>query len=383
MCSIIIVLSILCLCLPNVAEAQANNNYTDYELVELFRVGDEARGDTVLFRNHEGIEIAVDNTGQFFVGGWQESPVLAFSKKGEFVGYVGTKGEGPGEFVSSSSVIIGPKGHIYVFDFGRERLSVFEPELFQFSHSKSIANPGNLFSPNKLLGISENGYFFRYITSHWMPHDQERGYKPGESRFEFVKLVDDNGLIVVESVAQLPATEFAVTTYSDEETSSMNVYPLPFGRRPFFAYKNGMIYTGWNDMINISVISEDGQILRTIKREHEVKRVTSKELRVKMSNMSMSRRERRDIRKSGLLPDTKPAYDAMIIDDNGHILIREYPDAEAEFAKWLIIDSDGELVGEMELNANLLLKTIKDGRAYASINSETHGPYVVVYSITK
>ncbi len=35
----------------------------------------------------------------------------------------------------------------------------------------------------------------------------------------------------------------------------------------------------------------------------------------------------------------------------------------------------------MELPANLLLKAIKGGRAYASVNSEVHGPYIIVYSI--
>lgn len=375
--SLISLLCIFCLYLHNTSEAQINS--TPDDLVEIFRVGDEADGDTILFRNHEHAEVAVDNSGRFFVGGWQEAPVIAFSEKGDFIGYVGDLGEAPGEFENSSSVTIGSNGQIYVFDFDSGKLSAFEPELFQFSHSNRISNPMNLFQPNKLLGMSENGYFFKYITSHWMPDDPERGYKPEESRFEFVKLVDDSGSIVMDSVAKLPASQFGVTVYSDEDLSSMSVYPLPFGRKPFFAFKNGLIYAGWNDMVDISVISEDGEIIHTVRINHKAKPVTRKELRSKMSGRS--RRERRDIQKSKLLSDTTPAYDVMVIDDDGNIWIREYPDFKSELTKWMIIDPNSNVIGEIELPTSVLLKTIKAGRAYASVNPEEYGPYIAVYSV--
>jgi len=86
--------------------------------------------------------------------------------------------------------------------------------------------------------------------------------------------------------------------------------------------------------------------------------------------------------ESELIPETKPAYDAMVVDDHGNIWIRKYPDKGAELALWLIIDSNNRFVGEMELPSNLLLKTIQAGRAYASVESEIYGPYIVVYSIS-
>ena len=191
---------ILCLCLHNLAEAQINSS--PYELIEIFRVGDEARGDIILFRNHEATEIAVDDTGRFFVGGWRESPVVAFSDEGHFVGYVGAKGKGPGEFNSSNSLTIGPEGKIYIFDAGMERLLIFESGLFQHSHSISTVSSHNPVDAFKLLGVSENGHFFRYVTAYMPPGDPDE-YAPGESRFEFVSLVNDQGAVVIESVAKV------------------------------------------------------------------------------------------------------------------------------------------------------------------------------------
>jgi len=99
--SLISLLYIFCLNLHDTSEAQINSSPDD--LIEIFRVGDEAGGDTILFRNHEHAEVAVDNSGRFFVGGWQESPIIAFSEKGDFIGYVGGWGKAQ---VSSKIVVV-------------------------------------------------------------------------------------------------------------------------------------------------------------------------------------------------------------------------------------------------------------------------------------
>ncbi|MCY4001857.1 MAG: 6-bladed beta-propeller [Bacteroidetes bacterium] len=132
-------LFVLSLCLNGIADAQIRPS--PYELVEIFRIGHEADGDTIFFRNHEFMEITVDNTGSIFVGGWNESPVMGFSNQGNFIGLVVSKGEGPGEFKRSDSITIGLGGKIYVFDTDLYRLSAFESGTFQYSHSLSTFNP--------------------------------------------------------------------------------------------------------------------------------------------------------------------------------------------------------------------------------------------------
>ena len=157
---------------------------------------------------------------------------------------------------------------------------------------------------------------------------------------------------------------------------------LPFGRDPFFVYKNGLLYAGWNNEIDIKVVSENGEAMRTIKRRHSPVSVTQKERTELISYRST--RDQRTILRSELLSETKPAYDALVVDDNGHVWIREYPRSiNSKFANWLIFDSDSQLIGEMELPVNVLLQEITRGRAYASVNSEMYGPYIVVYSVTE
>ena len=352
--------------------ASAQINSSPYEFSEIYRIGDESRGDSILFAHHEYAEIAVNSINHLFVGGHGESPVMSFSDEGHFIGYVGAQGEGPGEFKNSSSILAGPGDSVHVFDMELRRLLVFKPTTLRYAYSINISSS----RPSKLLAVTSTGYVFRYRT-FYSPSSSSGGYDPDKSRFTFVNLVDRQG-ITQTSLAKLQAPERVVRS----SRSSITVMPLPFGRNPFFTYKDGLLYAGWNDVIDISVISEMGEEIRTVKIAHEAIPVTQKEIDAEVKKI-LSRRNRRSIRRSKLLPETKPAYDALVVDDHGHIWIRKFPEPKSEYAKWLIVDSENTLLGEMELPANLLLKVIKAGRAYASINSEKYGPYITVYEVTE
>ncbi len=347
-------------------------NSSPYEFTEIYRIGDEARGDSILFVNHEDAEIAVTSTNHLFVGGYRESPVMSFSDEGHFIGFVGTKGEGPGEFENSTSVVVGPGDSVYVFDSELSRLIVFEPTALQYAYS--ISTPAR---PLSLLGVTNSGYIFRFRQLYSPPNSSWGGYDPDETRYSSVSFVDKQGITQKTTLAKLPAAQRVVRTSG----SSITVMPLPFGRNPFFVYKDELLYAGWNDLIDISIISENGERMRTVKMAHEASPVTQREIDAEVAKF-LSSRNRRSILRSKLLPETKPAYDALVVDDYGHIWIRKFPETDAEYTKWLIIDSDGTSLGEMELPANLLLKTIKAGRAYASIYSEEYGPYIAVYEIS-
>ncbi|MCY4171903.1 MAG: hypothetical protein OXF08_09950 [Bacteroidetes bacterium] len=68
-------------------ETEAQVNQSPYQFTEIFRIGDESAGDTILFRSHLNSQIAVNSNSQLFVGGgWGESPIMSFSDRGDFAG---------------------------------------------------------------------------------------------------------------------------------------------------------------------------------------------------------------------------------------------------------------------------------------------------------
>ncbi len=106
------------LSISGVTDAQVNTS--PYELVEILRIGDESRGDSILLTNHEFARMGVGSDNQIFIGGERPRPpvfpVLSFSDEGHFTGFVAPKRRCPGEFWQSDSVIIGPRDSIYVYD---------------------------------------------------------------------------------------------------------------------------------------------------------------------------------------------------------------------------------------------------------------------------
>ncbi len=163
------------------------------------------------------------------------------------------------------------------------------------------------------------------------------GYDSDETRLDSVNLADKQGIITETSIAKLPSREYAVRASGNY----IGTMPLPFGRSLFFVYKGGVLYTGWNNAIEVSVISENGEVLRTIEREYGASSVTQGEIQNLIAHRAS--RDRREILQSDLLPDTKPAYDALAVDDDGQVWIGKYPDSE--FASWLLLDSDSKLIG--------------------------------------
>ena len=355
-----------------------------YELTEVFRIGDEGKGDSIFFQDHEDLQLAVNSTNHLFVGGYGESPVYSFSSNGEFIGFVGSEGVGPGEFKNSSNIVIGPGDSIYVYDSPADRVSVFEPQTRRFSHSfrVTVDEVEDVYrsSAHKLLGVVKDGYLFQYNTAYYPP-GEPGGYDPDEPKLAFVNLVNRLGHLETKSLAELPAGERLIKTSQSRSGSTISIMPLPFGRSPFFIFNNNQLYAAWNDVIDIAIMSRHGDHLRSIRVGHAALSVTRKELSDMVAHSSKS--IRKWILESESIPETKPAFDALIVDDQGLIWIRKYPDSGDELATWLIVNSAGQLEGKLDLPIGLLLKVINKDRVYASYYDETSGPYIVVYKLAR
>ena len=366
------------------AFSDAQTITSPYKLTEIFRIGDESKGDSIFFQHHEDLRLAVNSTNHLFVGGYEESPVYSFSGNGEFIGFVGSEGVGPGEFMHSSNIIIGPGDSIYVYDSPADRVSVFEPQTRRFSHSfrVTVDEGGDVYrsSAHKLLGVVNDGYLFQYNTAYYPPGGPG-GYDPDETRLVFVNLVNRQGHLAKKSLAELPAGENLIKTSQSRSGSTISIMPLPFGRSPFFIFNNNQLYAAWNDVIDVAIMSKHGNHLRSFRVGHEALSVTRKELADMVAYDPKSIRQW--VLESESIPKTKPAFDALVVDDQGLIWIRKYPDTGDELANWLIVNPTGQLEGKLDLPIGLLLKEIKKDRVYASFYDETNGPYIVAYKIVR
>jgi hypothetical protein len=75
-------------------------------------------------------DVAFDTQGDIFVAdGYDNSRVAKFTKDGDFVKSIGSRGNAPGQFNTPHTIANDAKGNIYVGDRGNQRIQVFDPDL--------------------------------------------------------------------------------------------------------------------------------------------------------------------------------------------------------------------------------------------------------------
>ena len=92
----------------------------------LYSVGAEESPAEQVFDEH--ITVALSRSGILFVAETRIGSIRVFDSSGRFVRQFGRRGEGPGEYLSITSMAVGPAGDsLYVFDHKNRRVSVLSP----------------------------------------------------------------------------------------------------------------------------------------------------------------------------------------------------------------------------------------------------------------
>lgn len=73
--------------------------------------------------------VKLDSRGRIHVADAHNRRITVFGADGSFVGQIGRRGNGPGEFQSPRGLGIGPADTVFVWDAEHARISVFSPDL--------------------------------------------------------------------------------------------------------------------------------------------------------------------------------------------------------------------------------------------------------------
>lgn len=337
-------------------------------LTESMRIGDEAEGDTVFFNNVW--DIAIDSKGRLFVADFAMYGFHVFASDGSLIREIGREGEGPGEFSIAPQLYVGPQDSIYAYDLDSDRLTVYAPGGDVLAYTMKL--PTDEISgarPTDILGSLETGLLFEYLRT-----SPRRSESEIDGMLE-IKLVDHRGQFLRDSLVLAPSMQ--VTTISDDGFTIP--FPRQFGRRSLLALgSDGLIYHGWTDEISISAVAIDGSTANEFAVSHVSVPVTSEEKSARAAGYPENWQE--ELRQD--MPDTKPAFNAMIPDGQGQLWLRLSWSEGALETEWIVVDAEsGSVVARTTLPTGVGLDTIRGGKAYGTLDDDD--AVVVVWDIAE
>lgn len=102
-----------------------------------------------IFNNHN----IVNSSGEIFILDRHNNCFIRFSNSGKFLGFVGKKGRGPGEYLSPFSLSFDLQNNIYIADKSKQSTIVYDSTgrfLYEVTHIDGLFNCGELQFVNNL-----------------------------------------------------------------------------------------------------------------------------------------------------------------------------------------------------------------------------------------
>ena len=346
------------------------------ELVETIRLGDEARGDTVIFG--EIRSVAVNSNGDLIIADGRASVLYVFSTDGQLDHHFGGAGAGPGEFSNLQDAVVGPDDSVFVFDWFQRRVSVFSPDTFEFVYSLLIQETEKL-TPGGLIGAVEQGMIFHYTPRGLTPVEMS-AIESGALGYSAIMRTNRYGE-PVDSLVGLRFSSPIIAAPDGSLFTNRGIVPRPFNRKSISALgPEGVLFTGWSENIDISKTSAGGQSLGRLQVTYQSTPVTEEDMDEVLEGLDSE--SRRLIRETDL-PDTWPVISDFVVDDLNRVWIQLWYAKNDSSAQWIIAESDGSVIGELVLPVNVTLLAIRSRCAYGMlIDPHTGSPLVVGYDIS-
>ena len=343
-------------------------------LEEILRIGDESAGDTILFGPIA--QIAVNGNGDIFVSEGGRSPrVHALAADGTYLSQVGGEGQGPGEYqYYIDGPFIGAADSVYLWASWPSQILIYDPEKFSYVRSVHVEADGPKSIDPVVSAIEDGWYMEMGLPTFLIPDDGPMTIN--DDRYSELIKVNRDGSYSTDPLGIVPDRE--VIPYMLEGGGRVGFVGVPFARSPALAVgPDDMLYYGWNDAIEIAIVSADGSMCDTIRYEHDPVPITDSEMDGAMPE---------DPFDLGLLGtrephETKPAFQTFVVDEMNRVWIKLSSPEDATEAEWLILSRESHAVGRTTLPIAVNLEVVRGGRAYGVHQEDGGAPMIVVYEI--
>ena len=275
------------------------------------------------------VGVEADSKGNIYVLNNHDYKVLRFNAKGEFLGAIGKKGQGPGEFEAPASMFIDRQDNLYVHDVVRLALAVFDDKGQFLKNIKGVE--------------------FLAWTSKFMIDPELNivcGYQPlfasGEKNSYLIGKFDRD----FQLIRKIYEKEGVITIYRIRTGEGvLSVQPPIYTPRVVWTLdQEGRIYAGYNDSYEIQILSPKGELIRSIRRDVKPEKIPEEE-RKKIQDDFEKRYP--GVSRFIRFPQVKPTFVRLYVIEGYLFVLRERVGRDYSYD---VFDKHGDYLGDIVLD---------------------------------
>lgn len=290
--------------------------------------------------------------GRIVVANGGSGELRYYDPTGRHLLSTGGQGGGPGEFASLGRILRLPGDSVLAVDLSRPRVAVFDG-AGRYVQSFDVRTP---------VGRLDDGTFVRLAS---VPLDAMPQTGPLRQPQRILLVAADGE--TADTVALVPGTESYLVVDQSESAVSILRRSAPFHRTQSVIVAGDRLYSSAGDDYEITVHAPDGTVSGLIRRLVPNRLVTDVDIdafRDHERARATDDNARRSIERflaDAPYPETMPALDALIMDAEGMLWVRDYAtptEREERPQSWSVFDGDGRWLGTVETPVGLEVREI-------------------------
>lgn len=311
--------------------------------------------------------VTVTDDGTLFLADRTEAVVHVYNTSGEYQSTIGGKGEGPGEFLSISSIRL-YNDELFVLDTQQQRVSVFDATGHDYLRSHTLSGGTQDLSgfPVAAEPLSGGRFFVLYNS---MQREDEKFY-----RRYMPRIMDAEGKTLSSEFIEFPRSEMLML----QSDNMIRITSLPFMGESHIGFnQNKEIVTGFSDRLLFHVISLGGDTLRSIYHS-----ITPPPLdRAAMLANIEDETSRKEISAMDI-PETRQAFETFYVDDENQIWVSTTTE-DIDVNDWWVLSESGEKLSEFSRTATDRVMFVNANHVYFMETDEDTGLQEIVKYIYK
>lgn len=303
----------------------------------------------------------------------EQTTVSFFDAEGRFQRSAGQEGDGPGDFRQIQRVMpVGPDS-VGVWDTENQRFTVLGPDGGVGRTVQPRPTFGHLIPA---VGVLGNGSL---VLTNGLDLASLFGGGPGLQRHPLAALrYSATSGELIDTLATLSGSELVAWVRG----GSFSFRHLPFGKVSAFALSSDRLYGGSGDSQEVSAwIPGSSSPVAVVRWESDPVPVTPRDRAAyeeeRLAGASEDDRQAEADKLASIeYPEHMPPFSGLLVDDGGHLWVREGAAAADRTQGWHVFGPDGGCRGHVRLSTDFRLKAVQ-GNMIFGVHEDEAGREVV------